>query len=110
MIYLAIPYSHADPAVMDSRAEIADYITARLTLAGYEVYSPISSWHHIAKEYELPTDYAYWKRLNDHILSICDRLWVIRLDGWEESKGVQDEIETAEKLSIEITYDVAKIL
>jgi len=107
MIYLAIPYTHEDPAVMDYRAEVADRCTALLTRIGYEVYSPISSWHHIAKKYELPTDYAYWKRLNDNILSICDRLWVIKLDGWEKSKGVQHEIDTAEGLCLEIIYEAA---
>lgn len=107
MIYLAIPYTHADPAVMDARAEVADHVAALLTRAGYEVYSPISSWHHIAKKYDLPTDHAYWKRLNDNILSICDRLMVIKLDGWEESQGVQDEIEMAEGLCLEIIHEDA---
>jgi len=107
MIYLAIPYTHPDPAVMDTRAEIADHVAALLTRIGYEVYSPISSWHYIAKKYSLPTDHQYWKRLNDNILSICDRLMVIKLDGWEESQGVQDEIEMAEGLCLEIIYEVA---
>jgi len=30
---------------------------------------------------------------------------VIKLDGWEESQGVQDEIEMAEGLCLEIIYE-----
>ena len=107
MIYLAIPYTHEDPAVMDYRAEVADHVAALLTRIGYEVYSPISSWHHISKKYSLPTDYEYWKKLNDRMMLNSDRVLVIMLDGWKESKGVQDEIASAERFGIEVKYDVS---
>ena len=107
MIYIAIPYTHKNPAVMDARAEVADHVAALLTRIGYEVYSPISSWHHISKEYSLPTDYEFWKNLNDRMMLNSDRVLVIMLDGWKESKGVQDEIAFAERFGIEVKYDVA---
>ena len=107
MIYLAVPYTDADPAVMDARAEVADHVAALLTRSGNEVYSPISSWHHIAKKYNLPTDHEYWKDLNRRMLLNCDRLLVIKLDGWGNSKGILDEIHFAERFGIEIIYDVA---
>ena len=107
MIYLAIPYTHEDPAVMDARAAVADHVAALLTDIGYQVYSPISGWHHIAKKYSLPTDHEYWTRLNHRMMLNSDRVLVIMLYGWKESKGVQDEIAFAERFGIEVKYDVA---
>ena len=105
MIYLAIPYTDANEAVMEARAEIADRIAAYfMNDCGIYVYSPISSWHHIAKKYNLPKDFTYWKRFNFHMLSLCDTLVVIRAEGWEESEGLQAEISYAKGLGITVGH------
>ena len=104
MIYLAIPYTDADPAVMDARAAIADRVAASLVEKGYEVYSPISSWHHIAQKYGLPTYHGYWQTMNEHIMFWCEHIIVITAPGWETSRGVQEEIAYAEQLSMEIEF------
>lgn len=38
------------------------------------------------------------------LISKCDELWVLKIDGWEQSKGVSAEIEYAESLNIPIKY------
>ncbi|MBU1783170.1 DUF4406 domain-containing protein, partial [Patescibacteria group bacterium] len=34
----------------------------------------------------------------------CYKLYVLKLDGWEESVGVQAEIKMAKELDLEIEY------
>jgi hypothetical protein len=38
----------------------------------------------------------------------CDALYVIMLDGWDTSEGVQAEIQLAKKMLLEIKYLDAK--
>jgi hypothetical protein len=43
----------------------------------------------------LPGTWAYWERMDREMLSICSELWIMKLDGWEDSEGLQDEIAIA---------------
>ena len=103
MKYLAIPYTDPDPQVMRHRFELANRTAAELMKRGLLIYSPISHSHPIA-QYGLPLDWEYWQHYDKEILSICDELIVIMADGWEKSKGVAEEIETAIIMNIPITY------
>ena len=38
------------------------------------------------------------------VLSGCDRLVVLMLEGWNRSRGVREEIETAESMGIDVEY------
>ena len=38
------------------------------------------------------------------MLSRCDEIWVLCLDGVEESKGVAAEIEFAKKIGLDLWY------
>ena len=104
-IYLATPYSHEDPAVRALRFEAINITAAKLMLEGYAVFSPISQSHPIA-EY-LPTEtgnWDFWQKEDLPFLEVCDWLYVLPIDGWQESVGVRGEIEFAEALGIPIKY------
>jgi len=102
--YLAIPYTHEDEKVREYRAKIADTIFAAMMLGGRLIYSPISSSHHIAVNYDLPNLWNYWERLDKCFIAHCKRVIVVTLDGWKESVGVTAEIEYAKELGIPIEY------
>ena len=104
MIYLATPYSHPDPEVREVRFEHACVIAGELMHAGHLIFSPIAHTHPIAIRCDLPTDWAYWRRYDLGMLTMCDRLLVAKMEGWEESKGVQAEIEIAKDRGIPIEY------
>jgi hypothetical protein len=93
MIYLATPYTHADPTIVEKRYEEAMAYTHYLLERKRWVYSPIVHCHELAKRHSLPTDFDYWRRYNYHILSRCDELYVLGIEGWRESKGVRAELE-----------------
>lgn len=57
------------------------------------MFSPISHWHHIASEYELPTNYEFWHTYNCTILSVCSEMRIVTSEGWNKSKGVKAEID-----------------
>lgn len=98
MIYIASPYSHADPAIRESRYRAVEHYTAELLRAQSWCYSPIVHCHHLALRFELPFTAAFWSEYNYHVLERCDALHVLKLPGWDDSRGVQAEINYWGKL------------
>jgi len=70
---------------------------------GLVVYSPIAHSHGIAL-YGLPTDWDYWRRVDEEMMGCCSRVVVLKLDGWHESTGVAGEIEIASSLGLPVSY------
>jgi len=113
--YLAIPYSYKveDKELKDAveriRFEIANAICAYFMRLGVVMFSPISHSHPLVK-YGLPTDWDYWKSQDIAYLSVCSSMVVVQIEGWEQSKGVQEEIsrmkEQGKKVSYFSAYDV----
>ena len=102
--YLAIPYLHEKEAVMIMRANIADAVAADLMNKGELIYSPISSWHHVAMKHKLPRNWEFWRELDRQFLKVCSGIYVITLKGWKESTGVTAEIELAEEFGLPVEY------
>lgn len=104
LIYLAVPYSHPDTSVRDQRFEAVNRVAARLMREGYHIFSPISHTHPIAMAGDLPTGWDFWEKYDTAILQCCQKLIVLRLDGWQQSAGVRGEIAIAIGLEIPIEY------
>jgi hypothetical protein len=98
--YLASPYSHPDPIKRQERFEEAERALFWLWQRGEIVYSPIVHWHPTATKFGLPFDYETFKGANKEMLRHSSGLLVLELKGWEESKGIEDELKMASWLSI----------
>ena len=104
LVYLAVPYTHKSRAVQEARFHAVNRAAAKLMLAGFHIFSPISHTHSIALDSKLPTGYEFWMEYDTAILSMCGKLIVLMLDGWKVSVGVKDEIKQATKLGIPVEY------
>lgn len=102
--YLAIPYSHPDPTVVENRFEIANRVTAKLLHQGLVVFSPISMSHPIAIQEGLPGDWASWERFDRVLIRMCSCLLVTKIDGWDRSTGVQAEIKIAREYGLPVKF------
>src|ERR1019366_6179583 len=94
LVYVASPYTHPDKEVVDARnLEVIlamGYLMNKYT--GLSFYSPICHTHPIATHCKLPIYWGFRKQFDETMLSRCDALWVLCLDGWKESTGVRAEI------------------
>lgn len=104
IIYLALPYNHEDPKVRKERFLAANRAASKLIQEGNHVFSPISHSHPIAEEGDLPRGWDYWQDYDRLMLSVCTKLVVLKLDGWEQSVGVAGEISIAEEMGLPIVY------
>jgi hypothetical protein len=104
MIYLAGPYAHVYEHMKCRRYEQLTFVTAMLLRSGTTVYSPITHCHPLAQQYDMPRDHSFWLNHDLAILARCDKLLVLRLEGWENSIGLRREIEFANEKNIPIEY------
>ena len=106
LIYIASPYTHTDEAIKDFRNKAVAIATGYLMnkYPDLSFFSPICHTHPIARLCNIKGDWEYWKHQDEAMLSRCDELWVLCLDGWEESVGVTAEIGIAKELGLEIKY------
>lgn len=104
IVYIAVPYSHPDLAVRSYRVECANKLAAMYIEEGEAVYSPLSMWHAVAQGNKLPTGFNYWGKVDKILLRYTKLLSVLKIEGWNESRGVRAEVELAKELKIPITY------
>ena len=104
MIYLAAPYSHPDSTVRVARFNAVTRYAADLLKQGVMVFSPITHSYPIACVSDIGDSFAVWEQWNLDMLRRCDELWVLQLDGWKESIGVEREITEAIAMEIPRQY------
>jgi len=106
MIYVASPYSHEDGKIREERYEKVTKYVADLVSKGHVAISPITYGHSLLKYKKMPTDFKFWENFCLDLLSKSDIMYVYKMDGWINSKGIQMEIKYAEENNIPIVYIV----
>lgn len=104
VIYIASPYTHPDPNVIEDNFKKVAELSAELCSIGMVVLSPIVYGHTLVGFKEMPIDWGFWNNFCLSLLKKCDEIWVYKMDGWNKSRGVAEEIEYAVKNNIPIRY------
>lgn len=101
LIFLASPYTHPDPAVRYERyAKAKKFVIERIREHRENIYSPIVYTHPLVQAGAGDGGFKYWKNFNRTMLVASTELWILTLDGWEESLGIRYEITIAIQLKI----------
>jgi hypothetical protein len=106
LVYLGSPYSHKDINIMYRRYYAACRAAAKLMTHDLAIFAPISHSHPIS-EFMSPdkrTDFDFWMAQDIPVLRRCDQLWVLKLDGWMDSRGLTKEIMIATECKLPIKY------
>ncbi len=104
-IYLAAPYTHNNNKTIEERVRMTRLYASAIIKSGRTVIAPTIYGHtFMNKCIKLKGDAETWLKFNTIMLRNCKLMYVLCLDGWEESKGVQQEIEIAKKLGLNICY------
>lgn len=106
MIYIAAPYTHKDPAIVQERVNKVTKYTAERMAQGDVVFSPLTHSHTVA-DY-LPDDLRFsqefWMYQDLGILKFCSKLVVLMLDGWKDSVGLKTEMNFAHIHNVPIEF------
>jgi hypothetical protein len=103
LIYLACPYNSPNPQIMEERARTANRIAAELMARGALVFSPLTHNLPLLRE-GLPAGWSHWAEFDQTVLERCDKLIVVKLEGWEDSAGVRNELKLARDRNMPIEF------
>ena len=98
MIYVASPYSHPRQYVREDRYHAVCRAVVKMIQDGLVVFSPIIHSHVLHDTYGLGGDWSFWQRIDEHMIDLCEKVVVLKLPGWEESKGIAAEVAYAERV------------
>ena len=106
-VYLCSPYTPTRAGdTVESRAHDAAKAAAKLMAAGHVVFSPIVHSHYVAEF--LPADkrldHHFWMHQDLPILRRAREVFVLRLPGWERSRGIAREISEAAIHNIPVRF------
>ena len=104
LIYIASPYNHEDDSVRIENYKKVSSLAAYLVSMGDVALSPITYGHTLLEFCEMPYDWQFWSNFCISFLSKCDELLVYKMDGWDKSRGVKEEIEYAIDNNIPVKY------
>jgi hypothetical protein len=96
IIYLACPYTHPDPSVREKRFRLTTDAAAQLIRQGYIVYSAITMTHPLDVVLAGGTNTLgsdYWVQFDEAFMAVCTEMVVLQIEGWEQSRGIQREID-----------------
>lgn len=103
-LYLASPYTDKSSKIREERFLAVSVTASQLTLVGYNVYSPVLNGHILSQHIDFPPEYDFWAGRDKQFIEWCDRFYIIKLEGWEQSKGIEKEYKIAEVLGKPIVY------
>lgn len=104
LIYLSSPYT-TGPDSPEKRQADTDKATAWLMeYSGVYIFSPITYERRIKDIYGENKDWDFWEPRDAAMVAHADEVWVLCLRGWENSRGVNFEINEAKRLGKPVYY------
>lgn len=102
--YIATPYSKY-PGGLENATQVACKETAHLISHGVNCFSPIAHTHYVALYGELdPYDHAIWLPNDQPMMNAAHGVIVMKMEGWEESYGIAEEIKYFTEAGKPIVY------
>lgn len=102
-VYLASPYSKYVRGHAAAALEVGA-IAAALMRAGVPTFCPIAHGHAIAAKYDLPLAHEFWMDMDEPMMRSAWMCVVATMEGWQESRGVLQEIETFSKMGKTVRF------
>jgi len=103
MIYLGQPYASPDKKLVETRVVMGQAACVALANEGLAVYAPVAQWHQIATRWELPIHAEFWKRQNLAMVQACHEFYILGIQDWQRSVGLEEEVRLAVKLNKPLT-------
>ena len=110
IIYVASPYSSSLSGDLKLRqqedrfARVRDFVLHQANAENLLIYSPIVYAHNLAQRGSLPTDAEFWYNFNIGVLRKSEALFLLRIPGWDTSKGVTLELNAAKIMAIPVIH------
>jgi hypothetical protein len=103
-LYLSSPYTKYEAGIDQAHADIC-LIAGELIKRGLPIYSPIAHSHDISFYADIdPLSHETWLKADKPMMESATALIVAKMQGWQESYGVAEEIHDFETAGKPIYY------
>ena len=93
-IYAASNYTHHPRGLVGAYLEMCELVPRIYAKYKIVLFSPVIHGHGLAMHGKFPPrDGKFWKRYNQPFVDLMQSCLVAKLDGWENSAGIKDEID-----------------
>lgn len=103
--YLCTPYTKYKHG-LETAYQMAAQMTMYLQMQGFFIYCPIVH-SHTPSNYcpkSLKESHDFWLTIDKQFVKISRGLIVCKMQGWDESKGIQIELDYAKELDLPVYY------
>jgi len=112
LVYLSAPYSTGPDTPAQRQADIDKATAWLMRNTGVYIFSPITYEKPLKDIYrvslktqaDLDREWDFWRPLDAEMVSRSDAVWVLCLRNWENSRGVNFEINEARRLGKPVRY------
>jgi len=104
LIYVAAPYTSSDPVEKKMNVEAARFIGYKLSKEGFYPIMPTVN----TNGFDKANTEEFWYAATLELMKKCDAVYLC--DCSHNSKGVQGEIEKADKLNIPVYYNIPHLI
>lgn len=115
LIYLSAPYTTGPDTPTKRQADIDKATAWLMRLTNTYIFSPITYEKPLKEFYgtvdaskftpeQMEAEWGFWGPRDHEMVTRCDEVWVLCLDNWEKSRGVNFEIERAKSLGKPVQY------
>ena len=107
LIYIASPYSSSDIRIREARYVAVKHFVHWCLLRDPLIGIPFSSIlhnHDLSSTLTLPFDFRFWLRFNEAFMREARAFYLLRLPGWENSKGCEYEVLFAKQMHIPLYF------
>lgn len=98
------PYNTSDVELKKCRVHTIASYCAEIFHKGMIPVSALLSGLSFAEHAALPTDTITWANFSKQYVKGCDEMHVLKIEGYDSSRGVLLEIEEAIRLGIKVIY------
>lgn len=103
--YLATPYSKYEGGIWLAQMEACRAAAYVIQQQNRSVYSPIAHSHYIAIHGKIdPLDHSLWMAQCKPMMDAACGLIVVKMQGWQESVGIRQEIAAFEAAGKPVEY------
>jgi hypothetical protein len=92
--YVATPYTNYCAGINNAYVGACSAVAYLIGYGHRNVYSPIAHCHAVAIHGGIdPLDWGLWMDVQEAMKKAAGGLLIVKMRGWEESKGIQQETE-----------------
>lgn len=98
------PYSSPNSSIKEMRVKAIANACITLMNRGEISISPLTFGLSLIEKTgnTLPDSYEFWNKFCLEFVGVSKQMYVLNLEGWEQSKGTQDEIKEAHRIGIPV--------